>query len=104
MASRAYEVVHYGNLYSDACVTPDGTTYGWGVTDVWYYGVTHTASVSTTLRSPNGRVAWAQVYYVPNYARADVGLAFDQNDLGDYFVNSVHDGWCPIMAISSLAS
>jgi hypothetical protein len=81
--------------YSGASVGSDGTVYGWGVTDVTYIGMYHTAYVDTTLTSPvKHRQAASGTLSAPNSVRADVYLTWDGTDLGTYTVETWHRGWC----------
>jgi len=100
VAPRIAGAMTYGRVtYSDMSVGSDGTIYGWGVTDANSGGCyCHTAKVTTTIRSPNGRARTASDLYGSRdheYARADVQLSFDQNDLGEYMESSVHWAFCP---------
>jgi len=54
----------------------------------------HVAYVSTTLTSPNGRQAHLDVRSAHNSVREDVYLPFDENDLGEYWLESIHDAFC----------
>jgi hypothetical protein len=88
----------YGQVkYSDASMGSDGTIYGWGVTDANSGGCyCHSAKVTTTLRSPNGRTQTftRSTTIGQEYARADVYLLFDQNDVGNYTISSRHWAYC----------
>jgi len=83
--------------YSGASAGSDGTVYGWGVTDVTTYSYIHTAYVTTTLRSPNGRTATRAWLSARNSIRADVSLAWDSTDLGTYTTTSTHKAYCTQM-------
>jgi hypothetical protein len=86
----------YSGIYSGSAVDSTGKVSAWGVTNVT--AMQHVAYVTTTLTSPNGRRVSANGTTVgPGHSRADVYLLFDQNDLGDYTVSSVHDAYCNVM-------
>jgi hypothetical protein len=101
LAGPPAKAMTYGRVtYSDMSVGSDGTTYGWGVTDANSGGCyCHTAKVSTTIRSPNGRTRTASDLYGSRgheYARADVYLPFEEE--GDYTESSTHWAFCPYCA------
>ncbi len=81
--------------YSGAAVALDGSINGWGVTDAHYSGMYHTAYVSNTLTSPNGRTASSGWRNAGNWVRADVYLGWDATDLGTYLATSNHKFYCP---------
>lgn len=92
-----------GSSYSDAWVDSSGNNlWGCGVTQQSYTGAGHSAGVSTTITSPNGRSA-SYGLSGSTYARVDVSLPWDWNDMGTYFVNSNHYGYCPHYGGSSFA-
>jgi hypothetical protein len=62
-----------------------------GVTDGSY---THSYVVDTTVSSPNSRTAFGSRRRT-GYARADVALAWDWDDPGEYFTDSEHWARCP---------
>ncbi|MCI0624258.1 MAG: hypothetical protein L0387_21875 [Acidobacteria bacterium] len=84
------------STYSGDSADPSGV-YGWGVTDVTNYSYSHTAKVSATLQSPNGRTAQETAGYNPNSARADVFLSLDWSDMGTYQLTTTHWGNCLYM-------
>jgi len=89
----------YGiTTYSGASAGSNGTVYGWRVTDA-YVGayMTHTAYVTTTLRSPSGRLSSSGWQSATNYVRADVSLGWNATDLGNYTVESTHKAFCIYM-------
>jgi hypothetical protein len=90
----------YGNVkYSDATMDSYGIIRGWGVTDANSAGCyCHTAKVTTTITSPQGRTQTASDIYGGRgheYARADVSLGFLSTDVGNYTVSSTHWAYCP---------
>ncbi len=71
-----------------ASVGSDGTIYATGVTNAGGMQQ-HSAWVSTNIRSPKGRVGSGyQSVTSGGYAVADASLAFDQSDVGDYFIQA----------------
>ena len=80
--------------YSSASVGPDGTVYGWGVTDVTCYSMYHMAYVWVTLTSPKGRQNGPGYWSAQNSVRGDAMLTFDPTDLGTYQVQSTNQGYC----------
>ena len=80
--------------YSGASVGPDGTVYGWGVTDVTTSSMYHMAYVWVTLTSPKGRQNGPGYWSAQNSVRGDAMLAFDPTDLGTYEVQSTNQGYC----------
>lgn len=100
VASSSAPAMTYGQVkYSDATMDSYGTIRGWGVTDANSAGCyCHTAKVSTTIRSPNGRTQTRSDLYGGRgheYARADVYLVWDGSDLGNYTESSTHWAFCP---------
>jgi hypothetical protein len=87
----------WGATYSGASVGSNGTTYGWGVTNVTTGSYIHTAYVTTTLRSPKGRTAIRNWQSAWNSVRADISLAWDSTDLGTYTTTSTHKAYCSQM-------
>ncbi len=97
--------VYYSESWLDDSSPESGAVIvGCGVTDMsgeWEY---HHARVETTLRSPGGREDtvfiedWAYPQYdgAYPYARVEVTLPLDFNDLGDYLVESIHTSTCPV--------
>lgn len=85
------------STYSSATIDSYGSVLGWGVTDVTNYSYPHTAKVQTTLTSSLGRISATGQLTAPNWVRADVSLGYDELDVGDYSVNSVHNAICPFM-------
>ena len=85
---------HSYSWYSSASVGPDGTVYGWGVTDVTSSSMYHMAYVWVTLTSPNGRQNGPGYWSAQNSVRGDAMLAFDPNDTGTYQVQSTNQGYC----------
>ncbi len=67
------------------------------MTNVTTYSYIHTAYVTTTLRSPNGRTATRAWVSALNSIRADVSLAWDSTDLGNYISTSTHKAYCTQM-------
>ncbi len=99
-APRAAEAMTYGRVtYSDISVDSNGTIYGWGITDANSAGCyCHTAKVTTTITSPQGRTQTASDIYGGRgheYARADVSLGFLSTDVGNYTLSSTHWAFCP---------
>jgi len=85
----------YGwDTYSGSSVGSNGTTYGWGVTNVPQAGYLHTAYVTTTLTSPKGRTISSGWRSATTSVRADVSLSWDATDEGTYLVKSTHKGYC----------
>jgi hypothetical protein len=80
--------------YAGMTAGSNGTTYGWAVTEVTSQSVYHEAFVSVTLSSPNGRQDSLDTQSDQNTVREDVSLAFDENDLGDYFTDGTHSAYC----------
>jgi hypothetical protein len=96
---------HAITTYSGASMGSTGAIHGWGVTDATQGGMTHTAHVSTTLRSPQGRTSSSGTLTGTNTVRADVYLPWSSTDLGTYTSTSNHDYWCPaILATIFLAA
>lgn len=61
-------------------------------------GFNHELYVEATLRSPNGRVAYAsQGYEMSTSVVASVFLPWDDNDLGQYVLDGVHRDFCPVV-------
>lgn len=83
--------------YSGTSIGSNLIAYGWGVTDVTTYSYLHTAEVSTTLTSPLGRTAPSGTRSARNSIRADVYLAFVDDDVGFYETRSTHDAYCRYM-------
>lgn len=81
------------NMYTDSWFddSSGGKVVGRGVTDGSY---THSYVVDAHLRSPNGRNAFAS-RRLTGYASAQVSLAFDINDLGDFVTDTEHWARCP---------
>lgn len=84
------------SAYSGASVGSSGTIYGWGVTEASDYYMTHTAYVTTTLRSPKGRAAYSGMWAGGDTVRADISLSWDATDLGTYTTTSQHQYYCPL--------
>jgi hypothetical protein len=93
--------------YQDAWLTGEGeeTIYivACGITDGDYDWEYHHTRVETGLRSPAGREAYEisedtqypqQTGLYP-YARAEAILTFDENDVGDFYLETVHTSSCP---------
>ncbi len=88
----------YGwDTYSGSSVGSDGTTYGWGVTNAPQAGYLHTAYVTTTLTSPNGRTHSVYWKSATTSVRADVWLLWDPTDEGTYLTSSTHKAYCRYM-------
>jgi hypothetical protein len=81
------------NTYSDTWLNESGggTVVSAGVTDGSY---THSYIVETTVSSPTGRAAFGTKRST-GFARADVSLAWDWNDPGEYVTDSDHLARCP---------
>jgi hypothetical protein len=88
-ASPALSQTTYSDSWLDD--SGSGTMVSAGVTDGSY---THSYVVDTTVSSPNGRSAFGSRRRT-GYARADVTLAWDWDDPGDYFTESEHWARCP---------
>lgn len=91
--SSALGQTTYSDIWSDG-----SDIYGCGLTEDYYNSYNHTFAVATTIQSPNGRSSTTGAGYNTPYARADVSLGFDESDLGDYFLNSEHNYYCPIVS------
>ena len=76
--------------YSGTSVGSNGIVYGWGFTDASAYMYIHTAYVTTTLRSPHGRVASSGQLSAFNTVSSNVYLTWDSTDLGNYITTSDH--------------
>ena len=83
--------------YSGTSVGSNGIVYGWGFTDAHAHMYVHTAYVTTTLRSPNGRVASSGRVGAFNTVQSNVYLVWNSNDLGNYTVTSSHEFNCTFM-------
>lgn len=81
------------STYSDSWFDDSGSgvIVSAGVTDGSY---THSYVVDTTVHSPNGRSAVGSRRRT-GYARADVSLAWDWDDPGEYLTDSQHWARCP---------
>ena len=67
-----------------------------GITQDNYNSYGHEYWVITTLTSPLGRSASITSYTDMSYARSDVSLPLDRDDLGLYLIDSEHWYFCPI--------
>ena len=90
--------------YSGTSMASDGGMLGWGFTDASAYMYIHTAYVTTTLRSPNGRVASSGRVGAFNTVQSNVYLLWDANDLGNYTVSSNHEFYCIYMGLAYLGA
>ena len=83
-------------IYSGSSVDSSGKVSAWGVTNV--AAMQHTAYVTTTLTSPNGRTVSADGTWIGmGHSRADLYLSYAQNDLGTYTTTSIHSAYCVVM-------
>jgi len=69
-----------------------------GITEESYNSYSHEYVVNSTITSANGRTAFDSVSNGSSgqmYAIANTSLAWDENDLGNYFISSEHVTYCP---------
>src|SRR5258705_6186102 len=87
--------------YSDSWLGYDsnpGYVVGSGVTSDSYNSYGHRYWVTTTLRSPSGRIASGTSYTSGYYARMDVSLSSDYvSEFGDFTTTVDHSMSCPYM-------
>ncbi len=81
-------------VYSDAG-SDFSVAWGRGTTDSDYNVYGHQYNVTTTIRSPKGRTSTAYGSRSTSHSEATASLSWDDSDLGDYMIESVHTEYCP---------
>jgi hypothetical protein len=97
---KAQMAAMYGSYnYRDAWGDGDTTIYGYGSTEAYANSYNHKSRVVISLTSPSGMVASYDTGFPSGYASAMVSLPFDEDNLGDYFLDVRHRNYCPVTAM-----
>jgi hypothetical protein len=95
LATPAFAQMQGSSIYTDAWGSPS-YIYGSGVTDPGYNTYNHDSRAVTTMISPKGRISSNDTSYTYGAASSFVALLFDDNDLGEYIIDTSHYDYCPI--------